>query len=124
MNAIWKRFFSYSLVGIANTLIHWQIFFVLRVGAGLDQSTSNFAAFCVAATFSFYVNALYTFEAKPSVLGTVLFLGFMGALSYIVGSLGDRWHLHGLLTVAGFSLLSLLLGFLFYRFVAFRERVA
>jgi putative flippase GtrA len=120
MKAIWNGFFSYSLVGLANTLIHWQIFFVLRVAFGLDQSTSNFIAFCVAASFSFYANALYTFEAKLSVPGYVLFLCVMGALSFIVGHLGDRWHLHGLLTVATFSLLSLVLGFLFSRFVVFR----
>lgn len=123
MNAIWKSFLVYALVGLANTLIHWQVFFVLRVGLGLAQSTSNFAAFCVAATFSFYVNALYTFEARASVLRYVLFLCTMGALSFAVGYLGDRWQLHGLLTVAAFSLLSLVVGFLFSRFVVFRERV-
>lgn len=120
MKSIWRGFFSYSLVGLANTLIHWQIFFVLRVAAGLNQSTSNLAAFCVAASFSFYVNALYTFEAKISVLGYVLFLCVMGALSFIVGYLGDRWHVHGLLTVAAFSLLSLVIGFLLSRFLVFR----
>ena len=122
MKTLWSGFFSYSLVGLANTLIHWQIFFVLRVAAGLDQSTSNFAAFCVAASFSFYVNALYTFEAKRSVMGYVAFLCVMGGLSFAMGYLGDRWHLHGLLTVAAFSLLSLVIGFLFSRFVVFRGR--
>lgn len=122
MKAIWKGFFSYALVGLANTLIHWQIFFVLRVAAGLDQALSNFVAFCVAASFSFYVNALYTFEAKISAAGYVLFLCAMGGLSYTVGYLGDRWHLHGLLTVAAFSLISLVVGFLFSRFVVFREQ--
>lgn len=120
MNAIWKSFFTYSLVGQANTLIHWQIFFVLRVGIGLDQATSNFFAFCVAASFSFYVNALYTFEAKHSASRHVLFLSMMGVLSFIVGHLGDHWQLHGLLTVAVFSLMSLVIGFLFSRFVMFR----
>lgn len=120
MKAIWKGFLSYALVGLANTLIHWQIFFVLRVAVGLNQATSNFIAFCVAASFSFYVNALYTFEAKISALGYVLFIGVMGALSFIVGYLGDRWHVHGLLTVAAFSLLSLVIGFLLSRFVVFR----
>ncbi|AHL35729.1 sugar translocase [Pseudomonas brassicacearum] len=120
MKTLWKGFFSYSLVGLANTLIHWQIFFVLRVAFGLNQALSNFTAFCVAASFSFYVNALYTFEAKTSVLGYVLFLFVMGTLSFIVGYLGDRWHVHGLLTVAVFSLLSLVIGFLLSRFVVFR----
>jgi len=44
----------------------------------------------------------------------------MGTLSFIVGYLGDRWHVHGLLTVAVFSLLSLVIGFLLSRFVVFR----
>lgn len=120
MKAMWKGFFSYSLVGLANTLIHWQIFFVLRVAAELDQSMSNLVAFCIAASFSFYVNALYTFDARLSVLGYVLFLCVMGALSFTVGHLGDRWHLHSLLTVAVFSLVSLVIGFLFSRFIVFR----
>lgn len=119
MKAIWKVFFIYSLVGLANTLIHWQVFFVLRMAADLDQSISNFAAFCVAAPFSFYGNALYTFDAKLSVMGCVLFLSIMGALSYVVGYLGDCWHLHGLLTVATFSVLSLVIGFVFFRFLVF-----
>lgn len=120
MNAIWKGFLTYALVGLANTLIHWQVFFVLRVAFGFNQAMSNFVAFCVAASFSFYVNALYTFEAKTSVFGYVLFLCVMGALSFLVGYLGDRWHIHGLLTVAVFSLLSLVIGFLLSRFVVFR----
>ncbi|MBD9463404.1 GtrA family protein [Pseudomonas sp. Pdm06] len=120
MKTLWKGFFSYALIGLANTLIHWQVFFVLRVAFGLNQALSNFTAFCVAASFSFYVNALYTFEAKTSVLGYVLFLCVMGTLSFIVGYLGDRWHVHGLLTVAVFSLLSLVIGFLLSRFVVFR----
>ncbi|WP_260959273.1 GtrA family protein [Pseudomonas citri] len=120
MKALWKGFFSYSLIGLANTLIHWQIFFVLRVAFGFNQAMSNFVAFCVAASFSFYVNALYTFEAKTSALGYVFFLCVMGTLSLIVGYLGDLWNIHGLLTVAVFSLLSLVIGFLLSRFVVFR----
>lgn len=120
MKAIWRVFLTYSLVGLANTLVHWQIFFVLRVAMGLDQSISNLAAFCVAASFSHYLNALYTFEARMSATGYVFFLCAMGTLSFTVGYLGDRWRLHGLLTVAVFSLLSLVFGFLLSRFVVFR----
>jgi putative flippase GtrA len=120
MKATWSGFSTYALVGLANTLLHWQIFFVLRVAVGLDQSISNLAAFCAAASFSYYLNALYTFDAKLSVAGYVTFLCVMGTLSYTVGYLGDRWRLHGLLTVAVFSLLSLVFGFLLSRFVVFR----
>jgi putative flippase GtrA len=120
MKAIWSGFSTYALVGLANTLLHWQMFFVLRVAVGLDQSTSNLAAFCVAASFSYYLNAIYTFDAKLSAMGYLVFLCLMGALSYVVGYLGDRWQIHGLLTVAAFSLLSLMLGFLLSRYVVFR----
>jgi len=120
MKAIWRVFLTYSLVGLANTLVHWQIFFVLRVAIGFDQSISNLAAFCVAASFSHYLNALYTFEAGMSATGYVFFLCAMGTLSFAVGYLGDRWQLHGLLTVVVFSLLSLVFGFLLSRFVVFR----
>ena len=120
MKAIWSGFSTYALVGLANTLLHWQMFFVLRVAVGLDQSTSNLAAFCVAASFSYYLNAIYTFDATLSAMGYLVFLCLMGALSYVVGYLGDRWQIHGLLTVAAFSLLSLMLGFLLSRYVVFR----
>ncbi|MBI6621319.1 GtrA family protein [Pseudomonas corrugata] len=120
MKAIWSGFSTYALVGLANTLLHWQMFFVLRVAVGLDQSTSNLAAFCVAASFSYYLNAIYTFDATLSAMGYLVFLCLMGALSYVVGYLGDRWQIHGLLTVAAFSLLSLVLGFLLSRYVVFR----
>ncbi|TFB45000.1 GtrA family protein [Pseudomonas sp. F01002] len=124
MKALWKGFYSYTVIGVANTLIHWQIFFVLTTAAQLSQAASNFAAFCVAASFSFYVNALYTFDARVSVLRYLLFVSFMGVLSFGVGLFADRWRIHGLLTVASFSLLSLFCGFFFSRFVVFREREA
>ncbi|WP_237886891.1 GtrA family protein [Pseudomonas sp. PGPR40] len=124
MQALWKGFTTYAVVGVANTFIHWQIFYVLNTAAELSQATSNFAAFCVAASFSFYVNALYTFDAKVSVFGYLLFVGIMGALSFAIGRAADVWRLHGLVTVASFSLLSLVCGFFFFRFVVFREREA
>ena len=124
MRRLWEGLSSYTVIGVANTLIHWQIFFLLSVAAGWRQAVSNLAAFCVAASFSFYMNALYTFDGKLSVGGYLLFMAAMGALSYGVGYLGDLWRLHGLLTVALFSALSLALGFLFSKYVVFRERDA
>jgi len=122
MRRVWKGLSSYTVIGVANTLIHWQIFFLVSVATGFTQAFSNLAAFCVAASFSFYMNALYTFDAKASVGGYLLFLLAMGSLSLGVGHLGDVWRLHGLLTVALFSALSLVLGFVFSKYVVFRER--
>ena len=115
-----KGFSAISVIGLADALIHWQIFFVLVTAVGLHQAASNFAAFCVAAAFSFYVNALYTFETTTSVSGYLLFIGLMGGLSFGIGSFADEHQLPGLLTVAVFSALNLLLGYCFFRFVLFR----
>lgn len=122
MQAFWKGFTPYAVIGVANTLIHGQIFYVLYAAAELSQAASNFAAFCVAASFSVYVNALYTFDAKLSVFGCLLYVGFMGSLSFAIGRAADVWQLHGLVTVASFSLVSLVFSFFFSRVVMFRER--
>lgn len=116
-----KGFSALTVIGVADGLIHWQIFFVLCSAVGLKQAASNFAAFCVAAAFSFYVNALYTFETRTSVSGYLLFIGLMGVLSFGIGMFADEHQLPGLLTVAVFSALNLLLGYCFFRFVLFRE---
>lgn len=120
MKVLWKGFSSYAVIAAANALIHWQIFYVLTVAAELSQAISNLASFCVAASFSFYVNALYTFESKASVLGYLVFLGFMGVVSYGVGRIADLWQVHGLVTVTSFWLLNLIGEFFFSRFVLFR----
>ena len=122
MRLLWKGLSSYTVIGVANTLIHWQIFFLLSVAVGLSQAISNLAAFCVAASFSFYMNAQFTFAASATVAGYLLFLLGMGALSLGIGHLGDVWRLHGLFTVALFSGLSLVFGFLYSKYVVFRER--
>lgn len=124
MGRVWKGFSSYTVIGVANTLIHWQVFFLLSVALDWHQARSNLVAFCIAASFSFYMNALYTFDHKLSVGGYLLFMAAMGALSYGVGHVGDLWRLHGLLTVAMFSAVSLVLGFFISKYVVFRERAA
>ncbi|QHF43413.1 sugar translocase [Pseudomonas sp. S35] len=122
MARLWKGFTRYTVIGIANTLIHWQLFFVFRVAFELSQAVSNLLAFCMAATLSFYLNALYTFAMPASLVRYALFMLCMGGLSLGVGSLADRWHLPGIVTLVVFSLASLLCGFLLSRWVVFGER--
>ena len=122
MNRLWKGFSSYTAIGIANTVIHWQLFFVLRTAFDLSQALSNFLAFCIAASFSFYVNAIYTFAMPASLPRYGLFMLCMGGLSLGVGWLGDLWRVPGIVTVVVFSLVSLVCGFLLSRWVVFRER--
>jgi len=122
MKTLWKKFSAYAVVGVANTLIHWQLFYVLTTVAEWSQAASNLSAFCVAATFSFYVHTLYTFNANASVLRYLVYLCFMGLISFVVGYFADVWKIHGLVTVASFSLLSLICGLLFSSFILFSER--
>lgn len=117
-----KGFSATSVIGLADALIHWQIFFVICNAVGLDQAASNFAAFCVAAAFSFYLNVLYIFERETSVFIYLMFIGLMGTVSFGVGVVGDVWHLPGLVTMASFSLLNIVLGYCFFRLVLFRGR--
>ena len=124
MRRLWKGFSSYAVIGVANTLIHWQMFFVLTTAAEFSQALGNFLAFCVAASFSFYVNAVYTFNSRVSMWRYLLFVGFMGMLSYGLGFIADSYGIRRLVTVVTFSLLSLFLGFLYARFVVFRDAEA
>lgn len=122
MRILWKGFSAQTAIGLGGMLIHWQIFFVFTSAVQATQSASNFAAFCIAAAFSFYMNALYTFETGTSVLAYLGFMSVMGVLSYGTGEFGDARNLPGLATVSVFSLLNLLLGYCFFRFVLFRRR--
>ncbi|TFY92714.1 GtrA family protein [Pseudomonas kairouanensis] len=122
MTRLWKGFSSYAVIGVANTVIHWQLFFVFRSAFDFSQALSNFLAFCMAASFSFYMNTLYTFSVQASWVRYLLFMGCLGGLSLLVGWLADRWRLPGLVTVLVFSLLSLVCGFLLAKWVVFRER--
>ena len=119
-----KGFSALMVIGLADALIHWQVFFVMCSAGGLSQAASNFAAFCVAAAFTLYVNMLYTFETGTSLLSYLLFICVMAGVSVGIGLIGDAHALHGLITVASFTVLNLLLGYCFFRFVLFRVRRA
>lgn len=122
MTGLWKGFSSYAVIGIANTVIHWQLFFVLRTAFEFSQAMSNLLAFCAAASFSFYMNTLYTFTMPASWPRYLLFMACLGGLSLLVGWLADRWSLPAIITVVVFSMLSVVLGFLLSKWVVFRER--
>lgn len=117
-----KGFSALTVIGIAEGLIHWQIFFVLCTAVGLTQAASNFAAFCVAVAFSFYVNMLYIFESKASVFGYLLFIVLMGGVSFGIGTIADARHWPGLMTVLVFTLINFLAGYGFFRYVLLREQ--
>lgn len=116
MLALFSRYFS---VGILNTLIHWIVFSLIYL-LGQPQVTCNFIAFIIAVTFSFFANAKWTFKAKATSLRYGLYLTFMGLLALVVGYCADKTELKPVITLCLFSLISLIFGFLYSRYIVFR----
>lgn len=116
-------FLRYMSVGVLNTLLHWCVFFALFGGLSRSQAVSNLVAFMVAVTFSFLANAAFTFKSRATWRRYVLFVGFIGGVSFAVGRLADVWQLHPLLTLVVFSAISMVAGFVYSNWVVFRERL-
>lgn len=117
---MFKLFARYASVGAINTLIHWIVFSILYVN-GQTQSISNFSAFCVAVTFSFFANARWTFNSEATTLRYLIYVFFMGALATITGWYGDKLSLSPVMTLVTFSVISLVCGFIYSKFIVFRE---
>lgn len=119
--AMLKIFARYMSVGVLNTLLHWAVFSALYM-SGQKQSLSNFTAFCVAVTFSFFVNARWTFTAEATPARYMLYVVFMGALAALIGWLADVVRLNPMGTLIVFSAISLICGFIYSRYVVFKVR--
>ncbi len=115
-----KLFLRYISVGMFNTLIHWAIFAFLLKFADTSQAIANVAAFCVAATFSFFVNAKWTFGAEVNVARYLLFTSFLGALAALTGHIADTLNMQGFFTLIVFSTISLFCGFIYSKLIVFR----
>lgn len=112
---------KYLIVGVFNTAIHVVVFAAMQV-AGNDQALSNLIAFIVAVSFSFIANSRLTFKVPVSLMRYCVFVAGMGSLSASLGYFADSQHWPPPLTVGVFSLISLLLGFLFSRWVFTEKR--
>jgi putative flippase GtrA len=113
------QLFSYAVIGFLNTTVHWSIFLLLVAFGGMGQALANLVAFACAVTVSFFANAKITFRSQASLgryLGYVLFLG---ATAWILGAGAERANLSPLVTLIGFSAISLVVGFLYSRFIIF-----
>lgn len=116
---LFKKYFT---VGLLNTLIHWIIFFILTFFMKESQSISNLIAFSITVTISYILNAQYTFKQKKKIKMYILYTIFMGFLSFITGKIADIVHLNGIITMILFSGISLIVGFLFSKYVIFKEK--
>lgn len=116
-----KLFARYTTVGIINTFIHWVIFSVFVYIMGTAQSVANFIGFTIAVSFSFFANARFTFSASTTTLRYLLYVVFMGMLSAAVGWAADWYRLPPMLTLLTFSTISLICGFIYSKYIVFRD---
>ncbi len=114
------HFAKYFSIGIINTLIHWIIFAIIVSITHIPQAYANLIAFLVSVTFSFFANAKFTFNKKATGCRYIAFIGFMGMMSYLIGCFSDKLNIHPVITILTFSTISLILGFLYSKFVVFK----
>lgn len=118
---MFRLFAKYTSIGILNTLIHWVMFAVCIYGLHTNQALANFAGFVIAVSFSFYANAKFTFKSSTTTMRYMLYVGFMGSLSAAVGWCADKSGLAPIITLILFSVISLICGFFYSKFIVFRE---
>ncbi len=114
-------FAKYTSIGIINTLIHWVVFAICIYGFNSDQALANFSGFVIAVSFSFYANAKFTFKSTTTTVRYILYVGFMGALSLSIGWIADKSNIAPIITLISFSAISLVCGFVYSKFIVFRE---
>lgn len=116
-----KLFVKYTCVGVLNTLIHWVVFTFCIYEFHTSQALANFGGFVIAVSFSFYVNARFTFNSSTTTVKYMLYIGFMGTLSAIVGWIADIINLVPIATLIVFSTISLVCGFIYSKVIVFRD---
>lgn len=116
-----KLFIRYASVGVVNTLIHWLVFTAIYM-AGFTQSLSNLIAFCSAVTFSFFANAKWTFNSEATTQRYMMYVIFMAMIAMATGWYADKTDISPIITLASFSMISLVCGFIYSRFIVFRDR--
>lgn len=113
-------FVKYFSIGILNTALHWVAFGLCFALFDFSQANANLVAFLIAVTFSFFMNARFTFNKKPTSMRYCLFTSCMVCLSYITGFVSDRFILSPFFTLIGFSAISLILGFIYSKYIVFK----
>ena len=115
-----KIFSRYVSVGVINTLIHWGVFAVIIYYFDAKQSVANLISFFIAVTFSFFINAKFTFKSEATSFKYLIFVTFMGVMAFTTGKIADYLSIPGIATLIFFSGISLVLGFAYSNFVVFK----
>ncbi|HDF8569948.1 TPA: GtrA family protein [Enterobacter hormaechei subsp. hoffmannii] len=116
-----KIFSRYVSVGVINTALHWLCFGALLHFFGVGQALANVIAFCIAVTFSFFGNAKWTFNAQATSGRYIAFVVFMGLMAALTGYIADVIGAPPIVTLVGFSAFSLIAGFVYSKFIVFRD---
>ncbi|ECC3555367.1 GtrA family protein [Salmonella enterica subsp. salamae] len=116
-----KIFAKYTSIGVINTLIHWAAFSICIYFFITNQAIANLTGFMLAVSFSFYANAKFTFNSQTTTMRYLLYVGFMGFLSAMVGWAADICGLAPVITLVSFSGISLVCGFIYSKFIVFRD---
>lgn len=116
-----KLFAKYVSVGVINTLIHWVVFALCFYVFRTNQAIANLSGFIVAVSFSFFANAKFTFQVASTSARYIMYVGFMGSLSAAAGWAADKSATPPLVTLMTFSVVSLICGFIYSKFIVFRD---
>lgn len=125
---ITKEFLKFAIVGVANTLIHLSVLYILTEFFSVYYILSSFLAFLVAVTNSFVFNTLWTFKkdikhntatrySKFFVVSVITALANLFFL-YIFTEVAGLWYmLSQIIAIA----LTLMMNFIGNKFWTFKE---
>lgn len=119
-----RQFRRYIFTGGLSTCIHWGIFFLLTLTFSMGQGIANLIAFSVAVTSGFFCNARWTFSATASLRRYVIYSLFMAFIAGMLGWGAQRLNINPVFTLCLFSGISLVCGYLYSRFIVFRNKAS
>ena len=112
----------FAIVGVLNTVLHLVVVAILTQLVGVSQLISNSVAYLVASSFSFIVNSIWSFQAKPHAHRYLRFqvVGLVGlAVCAFFGYLGDVFGWHYVVAVLLSGCVLPLVTFLAHRFYTY-----
>ena len=115
-----RQFLTYAAIGVLNTGIHWGAFGCFYEFGSLSQSLSNLLGFLIAVTFSYVMNAKFTFQKQRNFAGYIKMTIIMAGISWGSGWCADQSNWYPLITLVLSSATSLVLGFVLTKVFVFR----